>query len=219
LAIFFKELKIEFRNWQMITSSMLMSLMILAAFRFAFVNSDIDYIDVAAPILWITFFFSGMFALAPIYKRDIEQGTKDGLILAPISPPSIFYGKFLATLSIILLLEAFTLVLFFIFFPVDMPDMLALCTMILLGTIGFVALGNLISAISANLSKTEILLVVLLIPILLFTIIRSTLIGTSEIFINGADIVGVQDEIKFIIAFDIVYLIAGHLLIRFILED
>ena len=218
-TIFLKELKIEFRNWQMITSSLVMSILVLAAFRFSFIVVSMDYQTTAAPVIWITFFFGGMLALSPIYKREIEQGTKDGLLMAPLSPPTIYYGKFLATLVIILAMEAFSLIIFFAAFPVDAPDMLALCVLIFLGTVGFVALGNIISAISANLSKTEILIVVLLIPLLLFTIVSTALSATAELFINGANIYGIIDEIIFILLFDIVYIIAGHLLIKFIIED
>lgn len=219
LTIFKKELKTEFRNWQMITASLLMSIMVIATFRFTFMESGYDFTEVAAPIIWISFFFGGMFALAPVYKKEIEQGTMDGLLMAPVDPSAIFYGKFLATLVIILGMEVFSLVLFFVFFGVDPPDMLALAAIILLGTIGFVSLGNIISAISANLSKTEILLVVCLTPLLLFSIVMSVTSATGRIFTEGAGIGDIYREIIFILLFDIVYLIAGYLFIRFILED
>ena len=139
--------------------------------------------------------------------------------MAPIHPSAIFYGKFLSTLIIILGMEAFALILFFVFFDVSTPDVPALALIIFLGTIGFVALGNLISAISANLSKTEILLVVLLIPILLFSIVMSSISATGQIFTAGAGVTDIYRELIFIVLFDVVYLIAGYLFIRFIIED
>ena len=80
-AIFLKELKVEFRNKQMINSYLILSLMIIASFRFAFSFIDFSISQLASPILWISFFFGGMFSLSPIYKRETEQATKEGLLL------------------------------------------------------------------------------------------------------------------------------------------
>ena len=217
-AIFLKELRTEFRNKQMIIFALILSLMILASFRFAFSEINFSLTELASPIIWVTFFFSGMFSLAPTYKKEVEQGTKDGLLLAPIPPSSIYLGKFLANFLVIMGLELFSLTLFFIFFPVPVPDLLALMTIIILGTIGFTALGNLISAISSNLSQSEVMLPVLLVPIMLFTVVMTSVSSTSEIF-SGANLNGVFEGIKLILSFDIVFLASGYLLIDYVLED
>jgi heme exporter protein B len=218
LAIFRKELKIEFRNKQMINSSLILSLMIITSFRFAFEMVDFTMAQIASPILWITFFFSGMFSLAPTYKREVDQNTKEGMLLAPISSSSIFFGKYLANLAVILAMELVSIVLFFVFFPIDYPDTLALLTIVLAGTIGFVALGNIISAISANLSQSEVMLPVLLIPLLLFTVIMSAVSGTSKLF-AGEGLDSIMEEIKFILAFDVVFISLGYLLIDYVFEE
>jgi len=217
-TIFLKELMVEFRSKQMINSYFILSLMIITSFRFAFSVIDFSLTSLASPILWITFFFGGMFSLSPTYKREIEQGTREGLLLAPISPSSIYLGKFLANLLVISCLELFTLLIFFVFFPVDAPDLLALLTIVAIGTIGIVALGNIISAISSNLAQSEVMLPVLLVPVLLFTVIMSSVSATSNVF-AGAHLLDVMQEIKFILAFDVVFLAVGYLLIDYILED
>ena len=99
-----------------------------------------------------------------------------------------------------------------------MPNLLALLTIVTIGTIGIVALGNIISAISSNLSQSEIMLPVLLVPLLLFTIVMSAVSATSEIF-AGAYLLDVAQEIKLILAFDVVFIAAGYLLIDYILEN
>ena len=217
-AIFLKELMIEFRNKQMINSYIILSLMIIASFRFAFSFVDFSLTQLASPILWISFFFSGMFSLSPTYKREIEHGTREGLLLAPISLSSIYLGKFLANLLVISCLELFTLLVFFVFFPVGIPDLLALLTLVVIGTIGIAALGNIISAISSNLSQSEVMLPILLVPLLLFTVVMSSVDATSRVF-AGAHPLDVVNEIRFILAFDVIFLAAGYLLIDYILED
>jgi heme exporter protein B len=217
-AIFLKELIVEFRNKQMINSYFILSLMIIASFRFAFSVIDFSLSQLASPILWISFFFGGMFSLSPTYKREIEQGTREGLLFAPISLSSIYLGKFLANLLVIFCLELFTMLIFFVFFPVNIPDILALLTLVTIGTIGIAALGNIISAISSNLAQSEVMIPVLLVPVLLFTVVMSSVSATSKVF-AGAYLFDVMQEVRFILAFDVVFIAIGYLLIDYILED
>ena len=217
-AIFIKELMVEFRNKQMINSYLILSLMIIASFRFAFSVIDFSLSQFASPILWISFFFGGMFSLSPIYKREIEQGTREGLLLAPISSSSIFLGKLLANLLIIFCLELFIMLIFFVFFPVGIPDIFSLITIVSIGTIGIVSLGNIISAISSNLSQSEVMLPVLLVPVLLFTVVMSSISVTSNVF-AGAYLLDIMQEARFILAFDVVFIAVGYLLIDYILEN
>ena len=217
-TIFLKELMVEFRNKQMVNSYFILSLMIIASFRFAFSIMDYSLSQLASPILWIAFFFAGMFSISIIYKREMEESTLEGLLLAPISTSSIYLGKFLANFLIIFCLELFTLLVFFVFFPINLPDFFALLTLIVIGTIGIVALGNIISAISSNLAQSGVMLPVLLVPVLLFTIIMSSIGATSRVF-AGAHLLDVMQEIRFILVFDVVFLAMGYLLIEYVLED
>ncbi|MCK5253764.1 MAG: heme exporter protein CcmB, partial [Thermoplasmata archaeon] len=168
-AILAKELKVEFRNKQTIVSYLLLTVLILTAFRFAFASIGEEHTELAAPILWITIFFAGLFSMTPLYKREVDERTKEGLLLAPVEHQSVFLGKLMASLLVVFGLEVFTLVLFFGFFAFDIPDMAALGVIMVLGTFGFVTLGNILSAISANLAQAGVMLMVLAIPVLLFT--------------------------------------------------
>ena len=68
-AILAKELRVEFRNKQMINAYLILTVLILASFRFAFSVFDVEATELAAPILWVTIFFAGMFTMTPSYKR------------------------------------------------------------------------------------------------------------------------------------------------------
>jgi heme exporter protein B len=216
-AILAKELRVEFRNKQMVNAYLILTVLILASFRFAFAVFDIEATELAAPILWITIFFAGMFTMTPSYKREIDGGTKEGLMLAPIPASSIYFGKLASTLIVVFGMELVALVLFFVFFPYDMPDVLALFSVLILGTISFVALGSMISAISSNLKQAEVMLPVLLVPLMLFTVVMPALSATSEIF-DGAGLGDVVDSVRFLAAFALIFIATGYLLIDYILE-
>ncbi len=216
-AIFQKELRVEFRNKQTIVTYLLLAFLILTSFRFAFSSFDKTATEIAAPVLWITIFFAGMFSLTPIYKREVDESTKEGLLLAPIPHSAVYVGKLLASLLVVFGLELFTLMLFFVFFPYDLPNMAALMTVLVLGTLGFVALGSIISAISSQLSQAGVMLMVLTIPVLLFTVVLSAVSATSEIF-GGAGLDDINQEVRFLAVFALVFIATGYLLIDFILE-
>ena len=216
-AILAKELKVEFRNKQTIVSYLLLTVLILTAFRFAFATIGEEHTELAAPILWITIFFAGLFSMTPLYKREVDERTKEGLLLAPVEHQSVFLGKLMASLLVVFALELFTLVLFFGFFNFDIPDMAALGVIMVLGTFGFVTLGNILSAISGNLAQAGVMLMVLAIPVLLFTVVLSAISATSEIFAGGG-LADVDQEWKLLAVFGLVYFAIGYILIDYILE-
>ena len=86
-----------------------------------------------------------------------------------------------------------------------------------LGTFGFVTLGNILSAISANLAQAGVMLMVLAIPVLLFTVVLSAISATSEIFAGGG-LADVDQEWKLLAVFGLVYFAIGYILIDSILE-
>jgi len=216
-AILAKELRVEMRSKQTINAYLLLSLLILASFRFSLALFDPDYQTLAAPILWTTIFFSGMFSIAPSYRREAEQGTRDGLLLAPVPASDVYLGKMLSSLVVLSALEAFTVAVFLAFFPVDVPEPGALVALLALGTVGFVAVGSLIAAISANLRQSEVMLPVLLVPVLLFTVVMSAVSGTAQV-LTGASLDGVAEEARLLAAFAVVFVAAGYLLIEYVME-
>jgi heme exporter protein B len=216
-AILSKELRVEFRNKQTIVSYLLMAILIMAAFRFAFSTFDKELTELAAPMLWITIFFAGLFSMTPSYKREVDGRTKEGLLLAPVPHTAVFFGKLFASLMVVFGLSLVTLVLFFVFFPYDAPDMVALGTVMVLGILGFVILGNILSAISAFMEQAGVMLMILSIPLLLFTVVLSAISGTSEIF-GGAGLADIDTELRFLAVFDLVFFAIGYLLIDYILE-
>lgn len=216
-AILVKELRVEFRNKQTINSYLILAILILAAFRFAFSTFEADQVELASPFLWVTIFFAGMFSMGPSYKREVDGGTREGLLLAPVPASAIYFGKLAAQLLVVFGLEVFTLVIFFAFFPYGMPDPPLFAAIMVLGTLAFVALGSIISAISSNLSQAEVMLPVLLVPLLLFTVVMPAVSATGRIFAGGG-LSEVTDEIRLLLASSVIFLGAGYLLIDYVLE-
>jgi heme exporter protein B len=216
-TIFRKELMVEYRNKQSIVTFVLLVLLILISFRFAFSEVGPEETELAAPIIWTAIFFSGLLSLTPSYRREVEERTKEGLLLAPVERQSIYLGKLAASLVITLGLAVLSVALTFLFFGFEYPDMVALGVILVLGTVGFVMLGAIISAISANLSQAGVLMMVLSIPLLLFTVVLSAVSATAEIFAGGG-LADVESEWRLLVVFSLAYFAIGYILIDYILE-
>jgi heme exporter protein B len=80
-----------------------------------------------------------------------------------------------------------------------------------------VTLGSILSAISANLAQAGVMLMILAIPILLFTVVLSAVSATSEIF-SGGGLADVEQEWKLLAVFSLVYFAIGYISCDYILE-
>src|SRR5205085_5395861 len=107
--------------------------------------------DLAPGILWITFSFAGLLGLNRAFGLELQNRTLEGLLLSPVSRTAIYLGKAVANLVFVGLVEAIALPLFALFFGVPIwPILGGLVGVIALATIGFVAVGTLLSAIAVS---------------------------------------------------------------------
>lgn len=214
-----KDLKIEFRTKHMLNAMIIFALMIILAFKFSFNNIKIDIDAVAPAILWITFIFMGMIGLTASFAKEKDKETLSGLLLCPTDRSAIYVGKIISNLILMFIIECVAIILFAVFFSYNYPgNFLLFMIVIILGTVGFVVIGTLISAISVNTKTREILLPILLIPLVIFTIIMPSITATSLVLNNGT-FWEIFEEIRVLGTFDIVYVIVGTILFEYVIEE
>lgn len=163
VAIAAKDLRREARAREHAAATLVLALLMLLVFAFAFDVAG-EHVRRAAPgILWVTLVFSGMLVASRGFVGEQERGTLEGLILAPIDRGSIYLGKFLGTLLVMVGVEIVVLPAYGAFFNVAAlaPAVLAV---VAAGTIGFAALATLFAALAANTRAREVLLPLLLLP-------------------------------------------------------
>ena len=98
-------------------------------------------------ILWVTFTFAGTLGLNRSMAVEKDRGCLDGLLLAPVDRTAIYFGKAFANLVFMLLVAAIILPIYSILYNVNLfnPGLLAV---ILLGSIGYTAVGTLLSSMA-----------------------------------------------------------------------
>lgn len=220
LHIAYKDLKTEFRTKQMLNSMIIFSLLVIIIFSFSFADflTDQDLITMVAPgILWISFLFAGMLGLSRSFAGEKEEGCLDGLKLCPCERTSLFQGKVISSTVLMFIMELFTIPLFIVLFDYTITGIPLLVLVILLGTLGFMFVGTLLSALTVNTRTREILLPVLIFPVLIPVII-SSVTATSKI-LTGVGFANITEEIQILVIYDIIFFIVAQLVFEYVIED
>ena len=219
LIFAWKDLKIEFRTKQMLNIMVIFVLLIILAFKFALSNATVETKSVAPAILWITFTFAGMYGLTTSFAKEKDMESLSALLLAPTERCAIYLGKVFSNLITLFIIEIAALVIFSVFFSYNIIGEIPLLVLvIILGTIGFVVIGTIISAISVNTKSREVLLPIMLIPLIIFTILMPAITATGKIF-DGGTFFDIFDEIRLLVTFNIIYFIVSMVLSEFVLEE
>ena len=220
LYLAWKDLLMEFRTKQMLNSMVIFSLLVIVIFNYSFSNIlfNVEVADIAPGILWIAFTFAGMLGLSRSFASEMEEGCLDGLKLCPVDPSTIYLGKVVSNLVIMFLIEAIIVPLFIVLFNFsDVKGLAGLVVIILLGTIGFILVGTLFSALTVNMRTREILLPVILFPIII-PLIMSSVMATQKVLSTG-DLFSAIDEIRLLVVYDLVFFIAAQLVFEYVIED
>ncbi|HEV8384388.1 MAG TPA: heme exporter protein CcmB [Candidatus Acidoferrales bacterium] len=212
-----KELRLEFRSRELLTTTVVFVLMVIVLFSFSFDPTSEESRRFGPGLLWIAFLFAGSLMLNPSFAREQSNDTLHALRLAPVEPFAILLGKILANFAFLLLMEFLLLPIFAVLYNVAMLPVLGrLVLVLLLGTLGLAVTGTAFSAISAQARMRELLLPLLLLPVLTPILIASVectsglLADPPELRMNWMNV---------LIAFDIIFLAVSYLLCETLLEE
>src|SRR5580698_8250637 len=169
-----KELRLEFRSRELLSTTIVLALIIVVLFSYAFDPTAAESRRYGPGLLWIAFLFAGSLMLHPSFAREQSNDTLDALRLAPISSFAILLGKMLANLTFMLVAELILVPVFSVLYNVSLAGIVGrLALVLLLGTLGLVITGTVFSAISAQARMRELLLPLLLLPVLAPLLIAS----------------------------------------------
>ena len=218
LALAGKDLRLELRSKTGILSAVMFAALVLIIFNFSRDPTAIGNIDLAPSVLWVTFTFAAMVTLNRAFHMERENAAFDGLRLAPVSRGAIYFGKLLANLVFVALVEAVTLPLFILFFEVDLsrslPGILAVTA---LATIGFVGVGTVFSAMVVRTRFAELMLPVLLLPFMVPPLIGATMATTR--LLAGRPLSDFLGWLRFLAVYDIVFVTLSALVFWAVVDE
>ena len=217
LTILAKEIRAEFRSFELLTSTLVFVLIVVFVFSFAFDPSAAESRRFGPGLLWIALLFAGSLMFQPAFSRERVNDTLGGLRLAPVPPFAILAGKLLANLFFLLLVEAALLPVFGTLYNISLAPVAApLALIMLMGTLGVATIGTVFSAIASHARMRELLLPLLLLPALSPVLIASTE-ATAGLLADPYELR--TTWLVILAAFDIMFLTAARLFGEYLLEE
>ncbi|MBN2317688.1 MAG: heme exporter protein CcmB [Acidobacteria bacterium] len=217
-AIFRKDLIIEFRTKDSLTSMLFFGIVVLVIFNFA-LGSLHETIRSAVPgVLWVAFTFSGTLGLNRLFAAEKENGCLQGLLMIPADRGAIYLGKMLASFIFMLIAEAVIFIIGLVLFNLTVwAEIPYLLLVFVIGTLGFSAVGTLLSAIAVNTRLREVLLPLMLFPVILPILISA--VEATDIILNAADYRALKLPLTIMTAFTILFGTISCLLFERVLEE
>lgn len=215
-AVVWKDLTAELRSREIFSAMFVFALLVVLIFNFALELEAGTRASVAAGVLWATFTFAGTLGLNRSMSMEKDRGCLDGLLLAPVDRSAIFFGKMVGNLVFMLIVELVVIPLFSILYNINLiqPGLLLVT---LLGSIGYIAVGTLLSAMAIQARTRDILLPILLFPVVIPVVIAA--VKASSGYLQGIPMNEITPWLNLLVVYDIIFLTTAWLVFDKVVEE
>jgi heme exporter protein B len=174
LAVFGRELLLSWRDPGHVSSLFFFGFSLLLLFAFAMPDTSV-LPDVAGGALWLGLLLASARSLDHSFHVELEHGALEGMVLWPVDPVAIFYGKALANTVILLAVGAAMLPLVVVLYhPVLQGPGWQLAAVLLMGAGAIAAPGTLVSALTSTVRGQAALLPMLLLPLVVPVVLAAS---------------------------------------------
>jgi heme exporter protein B len=215
LAIVWKDVLAELRTKEMFSSMLVFALLLIVIFNFSFDLRVEKIAEVTPGVLWVTFTFAGTLELSRALSSEIEEARMDGLLLAPMDRSTIYFGKMLGNLLFMSATEAVMVPIFSAVYNLNLIRPTFLLT-VFLGTVGFAAVGTLLSVMAANTRAREVMLPVLLFPIVLPVVIAAVKLTAG--ILDGVPWADLAGWLRLLVGFDIIFMTMSYMTFDYVVQ-
>jgi heme exporter protein B len=217
-AVVWKDLSAELRSRELISAMLVFALLVILIFNFAL---DLDPATrreptITAGVLWVIFVFAGTLGLNRSMAVEKDRGCMDGLLLAPVDRSAIYFGKVLGNLLFMMMVEIIVLPIYSLLYNVSLFNP-GLLLVILLGSIGYVAVGTLLAAMAVQVRTRDILLPILLFPVVLPVILAAVKASTG--FLDGSEMDLIRPWLNLLIVYDIIFSAVAFMVFDYVVEE
>ena len=218
LALLRKELQVELRTKEALSSLLLLGLLTLLVLSFAFDPASELRLEAAPGALWVAVTFAGVLGLNRSFLAERENDCLYGLLLCPRDRGTIYLAKALANFIFMLAAQVVIVPIFIFFFNLPLAATLEGTLVSLpLGLLGFAAVGTLFAAISVRTRAREVMLPLLLIPLVVPIFIAGVKV-TAQL-LAGKALGDVLQWVHLMIGFDAVFLVVGWWVFEYAVEE
>lgn len=215
-AIVWKDLAAELRSRELLSAMLVFALLVILIFNFALELDARARATVTAGVLWVTFAFAGTLGLTRSMAMEKDRGCLDGLLLAPVDRSAIYFGKAIGNLVFMLIVEAIVLPVYTMLYSINLftPGLLLV---IVLGSIGYVAVGTLLSSMAVQTRTRDVLLPILLFPMVIPILIAA--VKSSTGFLQASAMADILPWINLLVVYDVIFIAAAFMVFDYIVEE
>jgi len=216
-AITCKDLLTEWRSRETVAALFTFTLLVMVIFGFAVEAPTTELGAVAPGIMWASLCFAGVLLLNRSFQNEGENECLAALMLAPADWAAIYFGKALANLALMAVVEACAVPAFAVLFGRDLLAGLPLLALVLtLGTAGFALVGTFLAALTANVRASAVLLPVLLFPLTVPVLIAA--VRATAIALAGGPLSDASQWVALLLIYDLLFATLAYMLFDFVME-
>jgi len=169
-------------------------------------------------LVWVAILFTSQLAADRSFQLELERGGLDALRVYPGDRKALYFGKLLANLAILLLMEAVLLPFAGILYSLDLWARLPqLAGVAVLTTLALSATGTFYAALTANLRARQVLLPLLLFPVLIPVLLAA--VKATGLVLRGDPMNELASWVKLLGAADVLFLIVAALTFEYVVEE
>jgi len=215
-AVAWKDLAAELRSRELFSAMLVFSLLVILIFNFALELDIKTRQSVTAGVLWVTFAFAGTLGLNRSMSVEKDQGSLDGLLLAPVDRAAIYFGKVISNLVFMLIVEAIVLPVYSFLYNVNLLRF-GLLLILLLGSVGYIVVGTLLATMAVQSRTRDVLLPILLFPVVIPVLIAA--VKASGGFLTGDDFTNIRPWLNLLIVYDVIFTAIAFMVFDYVVEE
>jgi heme exporter protein B len=215
-AVVWKDMAAELRSRELLTSMLVFALLVILIFNFALELDARARATVTSGVLWVTFAFAGTLGLNRSMAIEKDRGCMDGLLLAPVDRSAIYFGKTVGNLIFMFIVEIIVLPVYSILYNTNLfiPGLIGV---VILGSIGYVAVGTLLSTMAVQTRTRDVLLPILLFPVIIPLMIAAVKASTG--FLQGVEMADITPWVNLLIVYDIIFTAVAFMVFDYVVEE
>jgi heme exporter protein B len=215
-AVAGKDLRTELRAKETFSTMAAFGLLAVVIFGLAFDLRVPDPAMVVPGVLWVVILFAGVLGLNRAFGAEMDRGSLAALLLAPVDRSAIYFGKLAAQFVFLLATEAIILPVIYVIFDVNVLQPWILLG-VALGSLGYVSVGTLFAALTANTRSRETMLPILLLPVMAPVFVAG--VGLTANVLDGRVLADFQRWLLVLLTYDLVFLTVAYLVFDLIWEE
>ena len=209
-SLFKKDLKLEFRSLSTILITIVFTALIVVLFNIAFPFGVAQKNEIISIIIWVVFLFSSLIVSSGMIELDTKDNSLELILMYGIKSEIYFLSKVLSVFTILSIVQLTIFSLFYVLFQLSFQNPVIIFVAILTN-IGISSITVILGILSVRNNLNQNILSILVIP---FTL--PYLLGAVEVtnqLTESGNINYILNSLYAIVAFDLIFLISGALLI------